>query len=220
MAGPECAEFSSRWTRRQYRIKKVQTAKGSSVAIALCLVSLALPANAQSGPSPTEVVQDLFRSLRTFEEDGKPSSQKVGFQLPEKVVNLYLAASQLTHPRPIIDQMQVHLLGGNRCIVDAKVDFDGLNGDAPDSSKSALKEFHGVKSVRAEFHFSVQNNAIVFDAKPIKSELTPSQGQLTEIIRLVAASQPEKIDSTRPIPLPFGLRRLWTANGMLLGDTQ
>lgn len=198
----------------------MQMNKGSSVAIGLFLVWLAFPAKAQPSPSPTEVVQNLFQSLRNFEEDGKPVYRKVGFQLPEKVVNLYLAASEANHPRPVIGRMQVHLLGGNRCIVEARVDFDDLNGNAPTSSKSALKEFHGVKSIRAEFHFSVKSDSIVFDAKPLKSDLTPSHGQLDEIIRLVAASQPEKIDSTRPITLPFGLRRLWTADGMLLGETQ
>ena len=39
-----------------------------------------------------------------------------------------------------------------------------------------------------------------------------------KMIRLVAARQPERYDTTRPLPLPFGLRRVWTSDHTVAGE--
>jgi hypothetical protein len=33
-----------------------------------------------------------------------------------------------------------------------------------------------------------------------------------KMIQIVAERQPEKYDTSKPLPLPFGLRRLWTTS--------
>lgn len=169
----------------------------------------------------TTVVEDLLRSLWVYDEDGRPSgSRNIGFQLPESLVNSYLEASLSAKPRPMIASMQVQLRSGNRCIVEAKINFDELRAKEPSLfSGAAKKEFRGLKLVRAELQFSVNSGFLSFQAKPLESQVTPSQDLLTSMIRRIAAQQPEKIDTTHKIPVPFGLRKLWTEDRKLCGET-
>lgn len=185
---------------------------------------LLLPLYAQpAAPAnwPVDVVRDVLQSLWAYDHAGRPSaSRRVGFELPELVVNLYLAATFPGKPRPMIDEMRLKLLPGDRCVVDAKVNFDALQEAAPKLFSASEKEqFKGLKSVRAEFHFSVTSGFLGFDAKPLPSQVIPSQQLLLKVIRQIAASQPENIDTQRRIPLPFGLQRLWTREGLLCGET-
>ena len=185
------------------------------------LVPLAGQTNVAPGTAAVDIVRDLLRSLWTYEGDGRPNaSRQIGFQLPESAVNLYLASSLARSPRPMIESLQVQLLPGNRCIVEAKIDFDALDRNEPAIfSEAERKHLSGSKLVRAEFRFSVSAGALTFEPKPLKSEVTPSKHQLQNMIGLIAAKQPEKIDAARKIPVPFGLRKLWTSNGVLHGET-
>jgi len=194
----------------------------SAAAVAyLCLVQLLAQTNTPAGPNAAETVRDLLRSLWVYEEHGRPStSAKIGFQLPENILNLYLAASLASRPRPMIDSMHVRLLPENRCIVDAKINLDTLHGrNAELFTRSERRRFTGSKLLQAEFHFSLRSGSLVFSAKPLKGEVTPSQSLLMKIIRVIALNQPEEIDATRKIPVPFGLRKLWTMEGVLCGET-
>jgi hypothetical protein len=38
------------------------------------------------------------------------------------------------------------------------------------------------------------------------------------MIQIVAARQPEKYDTSKPLPLPFGLRRIWTEEQLTAGE--
>ena len=40
---------------------------------------------------------------------------------------------------------------------------------------------------------------------------------VNKLIQMVAARQPEKYDTTKPMPMPFGLRQVGTANHLLEG---
>jgi hypothetical protein len=39
-----------------------------------------------------------------------------------------------------------------------------------------------------------------------------------KVISIVAAKQPEKYDTSKPLPLPFGLRAIWTADHAVIGQ--
>jgi hypothetical protein len=41
---------------------------------------------------------------------------------------------------------------------------------------------------------------------------------MEKMIQIVAARQPEHYDTTRPVPLPFGLRNLWTKEQGIPGE--
>lgn len=38
------------------------------------------------------------------------------------------------------------------------------------------------------------------------------------MIEIVAACQPDYYDTTKPVPLPFGLRKVWTGDKMVMGE--
>ena len=106
-------------------------------------------------------------------------------------------------------------------IVEPRASQAGLFRDRNEPSlfsKSEWKPVSGSRSMRAEFRFSLEGSSLTFDAKPLESEVTPSRKQLMHIIRQIAAAQPESVDSSRAIPLPFGLKKLWTSTGMLHGE--
>jgi hypothetical protein len=189
---------------------------------AICSTLLVLHAQeaVQAVDSPADIVRNVLRSLWDYDRNAGTLNREVGFELPESVVNLYLAAALSERPRPMIDGMRLTFLAENRCVVDARVDFTALRAAAPKLfPASKQQEFKGSKSVKAEFHFSVSSGYLTFEAKPLPSEVTPSQPVLSEVIRRIAASQPEKIDTQQKIPLPFRLRRLWTRAGVLCGAT-
>ena len=39
-----------------------------------------------------------------------------------------------------------------------------------------------------------------------------------KVIQVVAARQPEKYDTSKPVPLPFGLQRVWTGERLVMGE--
>jgi hypothetical protein len=39
-----------------------------------------------------------------------------------------------------------------------------------------------------------------------------------EMIKIVAARQPEKYDTSKPLPLPFGLRKVWTEDQFVVEE--
>ena len=67
----------------------------------------------KSGASPTGVsmLQDLLASLGKFDQEGRPAGHKLGFEIPEKALNDYLAYTLRTNPRPGIGAMTVTLWG-------------------------------------------------------------------------------------------------------------
>ena len=38
------------------------------------------------------------------------------------------------------------------------------------------------------------------------------------MIEVVAARQPEHYDTSKPVPLPFGLRKVWTGDKVVMGE--
>lgn len=40
---------------------------------------------------------------------------------------------------------------------------------------------------------------------------------MNKMIRIVAARQPEKYDTSKPMPIPFGLKQIWTSDHVIQG---
>ena len=41
---------------------------------------------------------------------------------------------------------------------------------------------------------------------------------VTKMIQIVAARQPEHYDTSKPMPIPFGLRKVWTTEHIIQGN--
>ena len=51
------------------------------------------------------------------------------------------------------------------------------------------------------------------------SDLPVPNAILNTVLQSLGAHQPEGYDTTKPIPLPFGLKRIWTEKQAVGGET-
>jgi hypothetical protein len=135
--------------------------------------------------------------------------------LPEVVVNSYLAS--VLGSRPGIESASTKFLAGNRISFEARLNFDKIAAGIP---KDQRQELAGTLPVSGEVTFQVRNGAIavtlgkfLVDGKALAAPLA------MEVVSLFGAIQPEKFDLKKPVPLPFGLRKLSTSAGVISGDT-
>jgi hypothetical protein len=178
-----------------------------------------LLAGAQAQSSGATLVQDLLGSLGRFDQEGRPANQKVAFELPEKAVNDYLAYALRTRPRPGISSITVKLLPGNQISADVEIDFSAISADAlPEAMRSMLS---GKRMIHAEAKFDAQGGFCNFslkdaqgpDGKAIVNKV------MAAVLQSLGSQQPESYDTAKPIPLPFGLKRIWTDKQLLCGET-
>jgi hypothetical protein len=54
--------------------------------------------------------------------------------------------------------------------------------------------------------------------KPCYQNLRLPAWLAERMIEIVAAQQPEKYDTRKPLPMPFGLRNLWTSGNAVGGE--
>jgi len=163
-------------------------------------------------------VQNTLAALEQFDQTGrKRELQQVYFELPESDFNEYLAYSLHTVPRPGVEAAGIKLHAQNHVSVNVLVNFDRIADWAP--IIPSLLHLSGKQVIGLNFVFAVQDAAVTFQvAEPAGKE--PMMGRaLQTLLHLLALHQPERYDTSKPIPLPYGLRRLSTTNGMLVGST-
>jgi len=78
---------------------------------------------------------------------------------------------------------------------------------------------NGRKSIWVDFRIRAQDSRIGFSVEKARYQnVWLPAFFVNKAIAIVAARQPEKYDTSKPIPIPFGLRQLWTSNHVLLGQ--
>jgi hypothetical protein len=169
------------------------------------------------------VVLELLDAYHKYERNGRnPLSQSVSFQLPETVVNDYLQYSLKKAPRPGIRSATVNFLPDNLVSVLLSLDFDSVERWTPGLIPASLRSVLTADTlIRADIVFQVHDGVLTFT---LKQAHAPERGlsvkELMEnVIPLLAAHQPEKYDASKPIPLPFGIRKIWTEEKVLAGAT-
>src|ERR1051325_5303104 len=179
------------------------------------------PAAAPEFSPGVNMIQDLLSSLGKFDEDGRPAGRKVGFEIPERALNEYLAYTLRNRPRPGINSMTVTLLPKNQISSDLEIDFDAVQKWSPGIFPEALRGFlTGKRTVHTEVKFEVKNGAVSFDLK----DSTGPDGKaivnkvMTAVLQALGSRQPESYDTSKPIPLPFGLKRIWTDKQLICGE--
>jgi len=170
-----------------------------------------------AGQGTSAPVERMLSTLSSYDRSGNPPGQRVAFEFPEAMVNAYLAMSLAQQPRPGIERADLKLLPGNRITVQAQLNFDAM---ADRLSKKTAESLKGVQPVTIELHFSVQEGKVRIEwdrfAVGDKALAAPVSA---EVVRVLGAMQPEKFNTASPIPLPYGLKRLSTAAGILSADT-
>ena len=162
----------------------------------------------------TAAVEQLLADLNQYKRNNMPDKQRISFELPEAAVNAYLKRQR----RPGVESVSVKLLAGNKASVDLSVDFRDLLAAVENDRKPI---FNSLKRLQLDVTFTISNSKASFkiDRASVDGKTTDPPAVL-EMVQLLASNQPEKFDATRPIPIPFGLKRLQTQDGLLLGDTR
>ena len=167
-------------------------------------------------------VMDLLAILAKFDRNGRDPAQKIGFELPETAINDYLAFSLHVKPRPGIEGARVSLLPKNRVALEVDIDFASIvqwnSWTPPDFLRSLLS---GRQTVRLNAEFAVNNGRAIINWKDAQG---PGGSAILHnvavgLLQAIGSHQPESYDTTQPIPLPFGLKRIWTEKQLIGGET-
>src|ERR1041385_8123777 len=103
--------------------------------------AVAAPAATPGFSAGVNMIQDLLSSLGKFDQDGRPAGRKVGFEIPERALNEYLAYTLRNRPRPGISSMTVTLMPKNQISSDVEIDFDAVQKWSPGIFPEALRGF-------------------------------------------------------------------------------
>lgn len=168
-------------------------------------------------------VLDILQGLQDFDSHGRNRSERqLSFELAERDVNEYLAYSLKEAPRPGIRQATVRFLGQNHITTLVAIDFSDVDQWVPGLIPALLKPvLRGSRTVAVDVVFEVQDSAITFHLEPSSA---PEGGAMVRnivgsVLDILAQHQPERFDTNLPIPLPFGLRTIWTTDRVLGGKT-
>lgn len=162
-------------------------------------------------------VEDMISTLSNYARAGLPSGQRVSFDFPEVLINSYLAFSLKANPRPGIENASVRFLPGNRISLEAMLNMDVVAPQLPKANRSGLA---GVQPAKVDLKFQTGDGKVTLTCEHFILSDKPLPAQLaTGIIRVLGSLQPEKYNTTQPIPLPYGLKRLTTSAGMISADT-
>jgi hypothetical protein len=190
-------------------------------------VDAATPVKAKAAPSGestqgTMQIQDLLASLARFDQNGRDPAQKIGFEIPERAVNEYLAYVLRNRPRPGISAITVTLLPNNEISGVVEIDFKAVTGWNPEILPEPLRALlSGKQAIKVNARLESRNGTFSFllkDAQgPDGKQL--SNKMMSEILQSIGSRQPESYDTAKPMPLPFGLKRVWTEKQSVCGET-
>jgi len=183
------------------------------------LGSLALAA--EPAPPVAAKFLGLFDRLRAAEAGrahGTP--QHVAFQFSDGEINEYMKYALRTAPRPGLESVSVKIFPQNYVSTLSVVDFDAVERWKPGTIPGVLRPvLNGKKTIWVDYRFQADNAKITFSVEKAYYQAVRLPAFLVEkMIGIVAARQPEKYDTTKPLPLPFGLRRVWTAGHTISGE--
>jgi hypothetical protein len=162
----------------------------------------------------------LFDHLRASDAGKLPGARHLSFQLSEAEINDYLRFSLRQMPRPGLESVTVKLFSYNYVSIFAIVDFDAVERWKPGTIPLLMRPvLSGKKSIWTDFRFQVQGSRLMFRVEKAYFQKFRLPAVLVQqVIRIMAARQPEKYDTSKPVPLPFGLRNVWTREHSVYGE--
>lgn len=144
----------------------------------------------------------------------------VSVHLVDQEINEYLQHSLRAKPRPGMESCKVKIFPRNYISTFTVVDFDAVERWKPGTIPVVLRPaLNGRKSIWVDCQFGGANGRLVFSVQKAYFEGVRLPAVLVEkVIAIIAARQPEKYDTSKPVPLPFGLKSLWTEGNVVRGD--
>jgi hypothetical protein len=165
-------------------------------------------------------VLNLFQALDAAQKKGPKAAGHLRFQFSEAEINEYLAYASQAQPRPGIVSVTLKFFPRNYVSSYTVVDFNEVERWKPGTVPAALRPvLKGKKAIWVDIRFAVRNGAMTFRVEKAYFEKVPLPDFLAEkVIQVVAARQPEKYDTSKPMPLPWGVRKAWTSLGTAGGE--
>jgi hypothetical protein len=191
--------------------------------VALLLLGLCGSSPAAPHPgSPPPVVGKflaLFDRLRAEESRPAAARRHVEFQFSQDEITQYLRYSLQATPRPGLVSVQVKIFPRNYISTFTVLDFDAVERWKPGTIPTLLRPvLRGRKSIWLDCRFQTQNGKATFSVeKAYFQDIRLPAFFVERVIHAVAARQPEHYDTSKPVPLPFGLRRLGTTGNVIAG---
>lgn len=144
----------------------------------------------------------------------------MAFRLTDAEINDYLRYSLKSTPRPGLNSMTVKIFPHNYVSTYTVVDFDAVERWKPGTIPALLRPvLNGQKTVWVDYRFGADNGLIGFSVeKAYYQDIRLPAFFVEKMIQIVAARQPEKYDASKPLPIPFGLRQVWTEEHVVAGQ--
>ena len=179
-----------------------------------------LPGNKTAG---VDQVLQVLDWLAQYDRDGRKPANKINFQLPESVVNEYLAYALRVNPRPGLSSVTVKLGANNEVSAVVWIDFDAIAQWHSWVLPAPLRPLlNGKKALRVDAQMDARNGIFNYT---LKSAFGPAGDAIAkkvmdEMVQVIGLHQRELYNiGQQPIPLPFGLQRLWCEKQLLNGET-
>ena len=188
---------------------------------AVVIITAALALSAADAPPPVaQKFYKLFDDLRAAQADkAKGVNKTVNFQLAEREINDYMVYSLKTTPRPGLQSVTIKLFPQNYISTFTVIDFDAVEKWHPGTIPTLLKPIlSGKKSIWVDYRIQADNGQATFSVeKAYYNDIRIPAFVVQKAIHVVAARQPEHYDTDKPLPLPFGLRKVWTGEHQVSG---
>ena len=162
---------------------------------------------------------DLFDQLRAA-QDPAGEHKHVAFQMTETEINDYLKYSLKNTPRPGVDSITIKIFPNDYLSTFTRVDFDAVEKWHPGTIPTVLRPIlKGKKSVWIDCRIHAADSKLTFTVEKARYDDLPLPAFfVSKMIEIMAARQPEKYDTSKPMPMPFGLRRLSTVEHIISGN--
>jgi hypothetical protein len=173
------------------------------------------------GP-PALKVQEVMGRLQASERQakaGKPAA-KVAFELSDAEINQYLQFALRTRPRPGLNSITVKIFPHNYISTFTTIDFDAVEKWKPGTVPMLLRPvLNGRKAIWVDYRFRTAGGQVTFTVeKAYFGSIRLPAFFVGKMMQVVAARQPEHYDTSKPLPLPYGLRQVATRAHAILGE--
>lgn len=217
---PEKSPKVPPWVKIACEMTRIAIALFASAAIASASQppGTPVPAAAQVAPAPPQAavkVLGLFDQLRAAEAaNGRGGKQQVSFRLTDAEINQYMVYSLKAVPRPGLQSVTVNVQPANYISTVTIIDFDAVERWHPGTVPAALRLLlTGKKSILVDYRISAHDSKLTFSVeKAAYQDVRVPAFVVEKVIGILAARQPEKYDTGKPMAIPFGLRNVWTSN--------
>ena len=171
-------------------------------------------------PPVAEKFLRLFDQLRQAQAAPGGARQHVSFTATDGEINDYMRYALKATPRPGIESVTVKVFPEGYISTFTMVDFDALERWHPGLVPALLRPvLRGRQSVWVDYRVRASGYQATFSVeKAYYGQIRLPAFFVERMIQVIAARQPEKYDTSKPLTLPFGLKQVSTRAHLVAGE--